>query len=195
MPPNFNPYQATKTAITEVESALEEFELASVSERILARVVDYLLLTAVALTVALLIVLVLYSSGVIDADLLREFMSSQLEEDSSLFTLNLTDPTLWIGVATTHVMFLALHGALLYRFGQTIGKRIMKIAIVDADTHEVVPLTRLFVFRYLIWDFPALFFSVVNWIIRITDVCFGLRKNRRTLHDLTANTIVIKVTD
>ena len=71
----------------------------------------------------------------------------------------------------------------------------MKIAIVDADTHEVVPLPRLFVFRYLIWDFPVLFFDVMHWIIRITDLCFGLRKNRRTLHDLTANTIVIKVAD
>ncbi len=194
MPPNFNPYQATKTAITEVKPVLEEIELASVPHRILARVVDFLLITAVAVAIVILIAFVLYYSGNIDADFL-EFMASEIEEDSSLFTLNLTNPWIWIGVATTHTMFLALHGALLHRYGQTIGKRIMKIAIVDADTHEVVPLPRLFVFRYLIWDFPLLFFEVMYWIIRILDLCFGLRKNRRTLHDLTANTIVIKVAD
>lgn len=194
MPPNFNPYQATKTAIIEIKPALEEIELASIPDRILARVVDSLLITAVAIAIVLLIAFVLYYSGDIDADFL-EFLTSEIEEDSSLFRLNLTDPWIWIGVATTHTIFLALHGALLYRYGQTIGKRIMKIAIVDADTHEVVPLPRLFVFRYLIWDFPVLFFDVMHWIIRIADLCFGLRKNRRTLHDLTANTIVIKVAD
>ena len=194
MPPNFNPYQATKTAIIKVKPALEEIELASIPDRVLARVVDSLLITAVAIAIVLLVAFALYYSGDIDADFL-EFMTSEIEEDSSLFRLNLTDPWIWIGVATTHTIFLALHGTLLYRYGQTIGKRIMKIAIVDADTHEVVPLPRLFVFRYLIWDFPVLFFDVMHWIIRITDLCFGLRKNRRTLHDLTANTIVIRVAD
>ena len=91
MPPNFNPYQATKTAIIEVKPALEEIELASIPDRILARVVDSLLITAVAIAIALLIAFVLYYSGDIDADFL-EFLTSEIEEDSSLFRLNLGIP-------------------------------------------------------------------------------------------------------
>lgn len=114
-------------------------------------------------------------------------------DDLSLIRLNLLDPTIWAGIIGIHFIFLALHGYLLHRYGQTIGKRLLKIAIVDADTCERVPLPRLFVFRYLIWDIPALSLDLINWAIRILDLCFALRQDRRTLHDMTANTIVIKV--
>lgn len=109
------------------------------------------------------------------------------------FSFNLFNPLMWGAIIVNQGVFLALQGVFLHKYGQTIGKRLLKIAMVDADTHKKVPLPQLFVLRYLIWDIPALTFSLVNWTIRIVDLCFGLRKNRRTLHDMTANTIVIKV--
>lgn len=192
MSTTFNPYQAPKTAITDGEPAFDEIELATVFERVLARVIDYLLNTVVAITLFVTAVIVMIFSGGVGAAFLEGVLPDPAN-DPALLQFNLTNPFLWLSVVLTHAIFLALHGVLLHRYGQTIGKRLMKIAIVDAETHEVVPLPRLFVFRYLIWDFPALFFGLINWLIRIIDVCFGLRENRRTLHDMTANTVVIKV--
>ncbi len=194
MSSTFNPYQAPKTDFPETKSDWEEYELATIMERVLARVIDALILGFLSAAVAIIVVLSLFFGGVLTDDQLEPILVwLQRNEDLSLIAFNLFDPRIWISILLTHGLFLVLHGVLLHRYGQTIGKRLLKIAIVDADTYERVPLPRLFVFRYLIWDIPALFFSVVNWIIRLVDLAFGLREDRRTLHDMTANTVVIKV--
>ena len=178
-----------------MQPVLGEVELATLQQRILARVIDSLLLTVVTLVVVVVIVLCLmlfaFGAGWINAENIENLISI-IPDDSEVFGFNLFDPTIWVGIIITHSMFLALQGVLLHRYGQTIGKRLLKIAMVDADTHEIVPLPRLFVYRYLVWDIPALFFTPINWIIRIVDLCFAFRNNRQTLHDMTANTIVIQ---
>ena len=190
MSTDFNPYQVPSSDFLETESDAEDYELATIVERVLARVVDALILGFTS-TVFLFIL----GLGV----LFRAFLRGEeppdlswLPDTSNVFSLNLFDPIIWISICTTHVLFLVLHGVLLHRYGQTIGKRLLRIAIVDADTYEKVPLPRLFLLRYLIWDVPALFFTLVNWIVRIVDLAFGLNQDRRTLHDKLANTIVIK---
>lgn len=197
MSKTFNPYAAPESLFTEVQSELDEIELATIGQRVLARIIDALILGFAQLVLAIIVIVVAFLVGALSLPQLEAIaggtFSVQVEDDYSLFSLNLFDPILYIGIVITHGLFLALHGVLLHRFGQTIGKRILKIAMVDADTYEIVPLPRLFVLRYLIWDIPALFYPLVNWIIRIVDLAFGLREDRRTLHDMTANTIVIKV--
>ena len=195
MPTTYNPYQAPKSDLTELhpaDPAADKIELATIVQRLCARVIDYVLLVLVQISLLVIIVVIGFLFGAFDLNFWEEVLS-RVEEDPPLVSLNLLDPYFWSGVILTHVIFLVLHGVLLHRKGQTIGKMLLNIAIVDADTHEVVPLPRLFVMRYLIWDIPALFFSLINWAIRIIDLCFGLREDRRTLHDMTANTIVIKV--
>lgn len=191
----YNPYRAPKSEFTEVQLESDEVELATISHRIFARVIDYCILGTIASVVAIILMLVaLFVVGFSEENL--EALDALLptwRELYRFFTLNLLNPWVWGEIIITHLVFLAVQGVLLHKYGQTIGKKLLKIAIVDADTHKLVPLPRLFVLRYLIWDIPALFVSVINWAIRITDLCFGLRENRRTLHDMTANTIVIKV--
>ena len=190
MSTTYNPYEAPKTDFPEELSESEGYELATIVERALARVIDFLLRSFVSVVLVVILLLGAFFAGVFHEEppIWLEF-----EQDPNLFVLNLFNPILWISIVATHVIFLLLHGVLLHRYGQTIGKRLLKIAIVDADTYEKVPLPRLFVLRYVIWDIPALFIGLVNWIIRIVDLAFGLREDRRTLHDMTANTIVIKV--
>ena len=192
MSSTFNPYEAPKTDFTDDQFVPEEVELATVVDRILARVIDYVLfMLAVVVLIAIGLLVELIASGAESAmEALNEIINS---DNGPLFKLNLLDPIVWTAVIITHVIFLALHGFLLHRYGQTIGKRLLKIAMVDADTHKKVPLPRLFVLRYLVWDIPTLTVRPFYWIIRIVDLLFGLRKNRRTLHDLSANTKVIKV--
>ena len=172
---------------------MDEYELTSIMDRVLARVIDYLLSTVTVVTVLVIIVLIAILTDAIDWGYIENALGIYLEEELELVAINFLDLAIWIGILGTYLIFLLLHGVLLHRYGQTIGNRLLNIAIVDAETLVLVPLPRLFVLRYLIWDLPVLIFFVINWIIRVIDLCFGLRESRRTLHDVTANTIVIKV--
>jgi uncharacterized RDD family membrane protein YckC len=91
--------------------------------------------------------------------------------------------------------------------GQTLGKRLMKIQVVDLEG-ETIPLRRS-VFRYVLLGLPF-FCNGLNvnvqslWIgIPLALVVFGLggsilylfifnRHNRRTVHDFAAGTVVVR---
>ncbi|MXZ44103.1 MAG: RDD family protein [Gammaproteobacteria bacterium] len=194
----YNPYQAPKAGLTEVKPDVP-VELASIVQRVLARVIDNLILSFVAfviiLFVAMIALILMLVFGGIDEDSFAELetWSGLIEQYQNPFDFKFFNLFILGSIIVNQGLFLAIQGVFLHRYGQTIGKRLLKIAMVDAETHEKVPLPQLFVLRYLIWDIPAFVYSPVNWIIRVVDLCFALRKNRRTLHDMTANTIVIKV--
>lgn len=52
-------------------------------------------------------------------------------------------------------VMLALNGYLLFTRGQSIGKLLTKIQIVDFESGGLLPFLRVFVFRYL-WTLPLL---------------------------------------
>lgn len=189
MSTTFNPYKAPRTDHTEAQSDLHEYELATILQRILAYVIDGILLI---FTAFVFMIIVGIGASIVGAYPLFEIW---LNNDFTLFTVNVFDPITWIEILVFEGLFLMLNGVLLHRYGQTIGKMLLKIKMVDADTHTLVPLRRIFVLRYLIWSIPALYMNGVSLIIWVVDILFGLRKNRRTLHDLTANTIVVKVSN
>ena len=89
------------------------------------------------------------------------------------------------------VVFLLLNGMLLANYGQTIGKRLMKIKIVDLQGDQV-GISKLYFLRYL-------FFSLVSQVpqvgglIGLVDILFIFGKERRCLHDLLAGTRVVNV--
>lgn len=96
--------------------------------------------------------------------------------------------------------YLLLNGYTLWRNGQTLGKKIMGIAMVRAaatsnDHHAPTsaPLWQLIGVRALF--FPLLFLTVVPWIaaLPIIDQLFIFGKKRRCLHDLAAGTVVIRL--
>lgn len=187
MSTTFNPYKAPRTDHTETQSDLREYELASILQRIFAYVIDGLLLVFSAFVFMIILGI---GASIVGAYPLFEIW---LDDDITLFTLNVFDPITWIEIFVFNGLFLMLNGVLLHRYGQTIGKMLLKIKMVDADTHTLVPWRRIFVLRYLVWSIPELFMTGVSLIIWLVDISFGLRENRRTLHDVTANTIVIKV--
>jgi len=90
------------------------------------------------------------------------------------------------------LMYLVLHGNLLAKYGQTIGKRILKIQIGDVDDNQILPLWKVYLLRFLpqnlVFQIP-----VIGGLVAIVDVLFIFRKNRRTLHDLVAGTKVIEL--
>ncbi|SMC22152.1 Uncharacterized membrane protein YckC, RDD family [Andreprevotia lacus DSM 23236] len=94
------------------------------------------------------------------------------------------------GMAWGLASFLLVHTYFLHKNGQTIGKKLLKIAIVTTDGAKPSLLT-LLVKRYL----PVFLIRLVPFVgnlLGLVDVCFIFREDRRCLHDLIAGTKVIK---
>jgi len=89
------------------------------------------------------------------------------------------------------VVFTIVHGYLLHRSGQTVGKFIVKTRIVDLQG-EKPHLTKLLSLRYCL---PSLFVLVpiVGNFFGLIDALFIFGRDRRCLHDLLAGTQVINV--
>lgn len=89
------------------------------------------------------------------------------------------------------MMFFVLHGFLLQQYGQTIGKRIIGIAIVTLDNQKpaFLPLIlQRYVSQWLMGMVP-----VLGVLLRLADILFVFRDDRRCIHDWIAKTKVIDV--
>jgi uncharacterized RDD family membrane protein YckC len=87
------------------------------------------------------------------------------------------------------VAFFVLHGYLLSRYGQTLGKRILGIAIVTMDNRvpEFFPLiTQRYLTQWLAGMLP-----VIGLLLRLIDILAIFRSDRRCIHDHLAKTKVI----
>ena len=96
----------------------------------------------------------------------------------------------WIAIFSYLIIMLILQAILISRSGQSFGKKIMRIKIVDAESYIPVGNLRAFWLR-------SVFFVILNLLfmpfITILDYAFfALNKNRQTLHDKLAKTKVIR---
>jgi uncharacterized RDD family membrane protein YckC len=106
-----------------------------------------------------------------------------LDDDASLWSLQ-------AGIAGGgFLLFLALHGALLARRGQTLGKVLLGIRIA-LPNGQPAPLGQLIGLRYAV---PALLNIVpaVGLSFTLIDSLFIFRASRRCLHDSIAGTVVL----
>lgn len=88
------------------------------------------------------------------------------------------------------LIFLGLHGYLLSKYGQTIGKRLVGTRIVSATDGTILPLGKIFGLRMVPIQLGSLI-PVIGNVIGLVDVVFIFRNDRRCLHDLIAGTKVI----
>ncbi len=88
---------------------------------------------------------------------------------------------------------LTLHGYLLYKHGQTIGKNYMHIRIEKPDGNKA-SLTTIYFKRMLPMQIVGLIPGFGNVIAAIVNTCFIFGKDRRCLHDYIANTKVCYIT-
>ncbi len=87
------------------------------------------------------------------------------------------------------IAFFGLHGYLLSRYGQTIGKRMLGIAIVTMD-NRIPPFFQLIGQRYLT-QWLAGMVPVIGILLRLVDILAIFRPDRRCIHDHLAKTKVI----
>ncbi len=159
-----NPYQATSASLE--HSVVEPFAPASRGHRMGASLIDALLMMAIALPIA-------YFG--FQFNLFAEQLDWHLE--------------LAFG-AILFVVYLILNGYWLQKDGQTIGKKLCAIRVVRSDNSPATFFT-LVVVRYLPWAIVSAF-EVVSWLAFI-DVLFIFGEKRQCLHDMIADTKVIKV--
>lgn len=106
---------------------------------------------------------------------------------------------LWVFLLAV-ASYLILNGYPLWQRGQTLGKMLLGIAILPADasysgqgSYTPAALWKLICVRALF--FPLLFVVVVPWLmlVPIIDQLIIFGKRRRCLHDLVAQTIVVRI--
>ncbi len=89
----------------------------------------------------------------------------------------------------TLVVWLVLNYRFLARNGQTIGKKLQNIRIVDLDGN-VPDLAGLILRRYAVFQAMALVPVIGNFLILI-DILFIFSRSKRCLHDHLAKTRVV----
>lgn len=94
-------------------------------------------------------------------------------------------------VALAFVVFVVVQGYPLARTGQTWGKKLLSIRIVDLHGGQP-PLWRLIVLRYLSTQLLSLV-PVAGNVYALLDALFIFRQDKRCLHDLIAGTQVVNV--
>ncbi|MEE9492206.1 MAG: RDD family protein [Gammaproteobacteria bacterium] len=94
------------------------------------------------------------------------------------------------GMVAAAVFFFSINGVLLHRYGQTIGKRMLKIRITRTDGSHA-GLSRLIILRYTVITLISLI-PAIGVIISLVDPLMIFQKSNRCLHDLIADTIVVK---
>jgi uncharacterized RDD family membrane protein YckC len=97
------------------------------------------------------------------------------------------------------LVFMAIQGHWLATRGQTIGKVLMQIQIVDAETHQLLPFIRVAVYRYLwllplnavIAMIPGHLDSLLISAVGLLDAILIFGSARRCLHDYIAGSVVV----
>lgn len=184
-----NPYAASATPLGQEAIHPPEIVLASRFKRLVARIIDSIVEGIVFWLCVLLFPAVRSAQNQAMENSLADVENFEVDfwSDIVMPTFSIESLAFWLfGIGITFIC----HAYLLARFGQTIGKRMLKIRIVKQDSYRTPTLTRSFGIRecgiYLLQWIPILPLIDVLWI-------FG--EQRKCLHDLWSGTIVIDTLD
>ncbi|CAB1221208.1 RDD family protein [Acinetobacter bouvetii] len=192
-PPTFThqaPAQNSGISKIQVErKSVQNNELASISTRVLAKIIDLLLwLPAAAIPSFFLKPEQVNQLSEIQQKMQSADSSTQaMQLQQQLFSLIPVEA--WQAMFVYIIIMLGIQAFLLAKSGQSIGKKLTKIKIVDINTGEKVSLMRAFTLRSFIFIILNMLFMP---FITIIDHVFAFGKKRQTLHDQLAKTKVIK---
>jgi len=165
--PTHNPYAAPAARVHDVPAGT--LELADRGIRLAAALIDGLIWAALGFGMAIILPIVAPQGG---------------DSAAAANAVMAVGGLLAIGLVVLNLLW-------LYQNGQTIGKRLLSIKVVRADG-ERCPLWRILFLRglpmALIGAVP-LIGPIVTWLV---DPLFIFRADLRCLHDLIADTIVVK---
>lgn len=163
-----NPYAAPEADLTVTEEVSTAGELADRSTRFVAAFLDGII--GLVCNVPLLYVLGIWKYSA--------------EGQAPPLGLTLASGALGFGI------FVLIHGRFLKRDGQTIGKKMQGIRIVDLDGN-IPDFGKLILLRYLPIAAVAQI-PLAGPFLTMLDPLFIFRRDRRCLHDLIAGTKVVR---
>jgi len=88
-------------------------------------------------------------------------------------------------------VYCLVHGYFLFRYSQSVGKRLLNIHVENLSDGQRTPGWRLLLVRSLPITLVSQIPVVGPWL-GIFDVVFIFRKDKRCLHDYVAGTVVVK---
>lgn len=164
---NFNPYQAPSAHVDDMDD-VADMELAGRGTRLGAIVVDLLIYGVPFL-----------------AMLPAIFFARNAAAEGMGVGVIIATAVGGLGILAVIVVNLIM----LYRTGQTIGKRLLNVKIVRTDGTRA-GLRRIFFLRMLV---PGIVGNIpfVGLIFSIVDPLFIFQESRRCVHDLIADTMVV----
>lgn len=171
------------------KKAFTQQKLAAIPTRILAKIIDLLLwLPAAAIPSFFLKPEQIDQLSEIQQKMqMAESSTQAVQLQQELFTFIPAEA--WQAMFVYLIIMLGIQAFMLAKSGQSIGKKLTKIKIVDADNGEKVSLMRVFTLRSFIFIVLNLLFMP---FITIIDHVFALGKKRQTLHDKLTKTKVVK---
>ena len=196
--PNTQTAQATPNTAhrsSEIKQNAGALPLASLGTRFFAKVLDLLLWLPAAFIPYLLL-------GVDSRLQLLEIQGKYLTVTDTAQALQLQTELVhllftqeaFIGMSVYIVLMLAVQAFLLFKTGQSIGKKMLGLKIVDAETNGKASLNQVFILRSLVFIILNISLMVLNLMpfIAVIDIVFAFNPQRQTLHDKLAKTKVVK---
>ncbi len=151
-------------------SQADKYPLATRLQRFLAVLIDEIIVLTILIPVAA------------DSDYMKNLQQGLAPTYQDALLLNLA----------MVLLFILIHSYFLNRYGQTVGKRLMGVAIVNVKTGRILPLSKVIVLRYMpIWLASVIPFT--SLLVPLFDALFIFRPDKRCIHDHIAGTKVIDV--
>ena len=163
-----NPYRGPDAAVAEFSSG---DELAGRGARLGAAIIDFIIMLVVLLPI-------MYMGG---------YMAAATEAAQAGAQVGLGTTLMWAAIG--FVIFVVIQGFPLNATGQTWGKKLLKIKIVDLDGAKP-PIGRLLGLRYLPIQVVANV-PLIGPVVALVNVLLIFRSDRRCGHDLIAGTRVV----
>jgi len=187
------PFKTTATNTVDTEIVANGATLAPVGRRLGAALIDYLLLN---LTVGMAFFSTMTVEGLTKLNTTftteLELLSKSTKPDSTqiLKTILSSIPESTLAAVGLAVLILTVIQVwLIASRGQTIGKILLKIKIVDETSGEKTTFLRSVVLRSVLVKYIG--YNIVGSLLFFVDLIFLFTKKNRTLHDRLAKTLVV----
>ena len=178
-----NPYTAPQSSPQPEfqNSELATRDLASRWARLGASMLDGIIVMVVFLPLLFALLALGLFPGMPDTGKFLEDISNI--ENSVLFDI--------IGALMAIALYLVINAYLLVTSGQSVGKKILGIQIVDCHTGQLLPASRVIGSRYLLVSLITQI-PIAGSLFGLVDVLFIFLADKRCIHDLIASSCVVR---
>jgi uncharacterized RDD family membrane protein YckC len=191
--PTTSPFKNTSSSIVDGEILANGATIAPVGRRLGAALIDYMLLNF-AIGIAFFSTMSLDSLTKLNAtfsaelDLISKSAKTDTTQLLKSIMASIPEPTL-IAVGISVLILTLIQVWLIASRGQTIGKILLKIKIVDEISGEKSTFLRSVVLRSVLVKYIG--YNIVGSLLFFVDLVFLFTKQNRTLHDRLAKTLVV----